>query len=106
MKILDIVVSKEPFDMIEAGIKKEEYREDKPYWIKRLVTLVYDGLKFSYKPKHFDYVQFRNGYKKDARKLLIEYKGIDIGKPNPDWTVGLFDGKKDVFRIKLGEIIK
>lgn len=37
-KVLKLVVSKQWFDMIAAGEKTEEYREIKPYWIKRLTT--------------------------------------------------------------------
>lgn len=35
-KVLTLTVSKEWFDMIVAGEKKEEYREIKMYWLKRL----------------------------------------------------------------------
>lgn len=37
-KVLPLTVSKQWFDMIAAGKKTEEYREIKPYWIKRLTT--------------------------------------------------------------------
>lgn len=37
-KVLSLTVSKQWFDMIAAGDKIEEYREIKPYWIKRLTT--------------------------------------------------------------------
>lgn len=37
-KILTLTVSKQWFDMIVAGEKNEEYREIKPYWIKRMTT--------------------------------------------------------------------
>ena len=36
MKALILAVRKEYFEQIKAGIKKEEYREIKDYWIKRL----------------------------------------------------------------------
>ena len=35
-KVLTLTVSKQWFDMIVADEKIEEYREIKPYWIKRL----------------------------------------------------------------------
>ena len=44
-KVLTITVSKQWFDKIVTGEKTEEYREIKPYWIKRLNTnceVVYD----------------------------------------------------------------
>ena len=37
-KVLTLTVIKQWFDMIAAGEKIEEYREIKPYWIKRLTT--------------------------------------------------------------------
>ena len=37
-KVLTLTVRKQWFDMIVAGEKTEEYREIKPYWIKRLTT--------------------------------------------------------------------
>ena len=35
--VLDLVLKKKWYDMIESGEKTEEYREIKPYWEKRLV---------------------------------------------------------------------
>ena len=40
MRILDLPLKKEWYEMIESGIKTEEYREIKPYWIKRLCNNV------------------------------------------------------------------
>ena len=37
MKTLHLTLNKKWFDMIAAGVKKEEYRSIKTYWIKRLV---------------------------------------------------------------------
>ena len=36
MRILSLPLKKEWYNMIESGIKTEEYREIKQYWIKRL----------------------------------------------------------------------
>lgn len=88
--ILYLNLKKQWFDMIASGEKKEEYREVKEYWTKRL-----DG-------KSYDQVHFRNGYSKDARTMLLECKGITIGEGNPKW--GGVIGHK-VFVIKLGEIL-
>jgi len=109
MKTLHLNVTKEFFDMIQSGVKKEEYREIKPYWENRLLTrcsvdytryLIND---LYYRPADFDLVEIKNGYQKNAPKLLFECKGIDIGKPNKEWIGAKFDGKDDVFIIKLGE---
>lgn len=80
--ILHLNVKKEFFDMIKNGEKKEEYREVKPYWIKRLLDIGIPNI--GYKAKGFDYIQFKNGYQKGAPTLLIECKGITIGKPNKE----------------------
>lgn len=37
MKTLYLTLKKKWFDMIVSGVKKEEYRESKVYWLKRLV---------------------------------------------------------------------
>ena len=103
--------------MIEIGIKKEEYREVKPYWIKRLcdefytdercVTCIQDhcleclnrnGRRYSCKP--FDVVRFSYGYTK--KTMDFEIKSILIGKGNSEW--GAPD--KEVFVIKFGKRIK
>lgn len=47
MKILDLVLKGKWYDMIASGEKREEYREIKPYWEKRLVD--YNGLRNYYR---------------------------------------------------------
>ena len=51
-KILDLPLKKEWYNMIESGEKKEEYREIKPYWIKRLTELKTTILPFSVNYTH------------------------------------------------------
>lgn len=36
------------YDMIESGIKTEDYREFKEYWFKRLANKKYKYVRFSY----------------------------------------------------------
>ena len=57
--------------MIESGEKKEEYRENNPYWQKRL-----NG-------KEFDTVTFTYGYTK--RKMTYKCHGIRKDVGNPKW---------------------
>ena len=38
MKILDLPLKAKWYDMIESGVKTDEYREIKPYWEKRLLN--------------------------------------------------------------------
>lgn len=60
--MLHLTLKKKWFDMILSGLKKEEYREMKPYWNKRLLG------------KTYDFICFRNGYSKHAPKIIIEFK--------------------------------
>lgn len=71
--VLNLVISKKWFDMILWGQKKEEYREIKPYWDKRL-------------SKDYTHVVFRNGYQKDSRNILKKLTSISKGIPDP--TIG------------------
>ncbi len=73
MKILHLTLKKKWFDEILAGTKNTEYREIKPYWTKRLLNE--DGT-----PIKYDFIYFRNGYSKDCRKMIVEYKGLNISK--------------------------
>ena len=41
--VLNLVVSKQWFDMIVSGEKTEEYRVIKSYWINRLIVAKYGG---------------------------------------------------------------
>lgn len=54
MDILHLTLKKKWFDLIKSGVKREEYREMKPYWHTRLLN------------KNYDAIRFRNGYSKDA----------------------------------------
>lgn len=87
-KVLTLSVKKEWFDKIVSNEKKEEYREIKPYWIKRLTTnseVVYDVVaetycgKVLYRP--YTHVLFINGYGDDKPRIEKEIMGITIGKP-------------------------
>ena len=109
------------FDLIHSGIKTEEYREIKPYWIKRLTKCKgnnsFDKTGFfcvkancwscltrtsiGFHPADYTHVHFRLGYAKEAPTMKFEISGFTIGCGNPDW--GGTD--KDVFIIKLGKRI-
>lgn len=83
--------------MIESGVKTEEYREIKTFWVRRLMTFSEDGginIRSDY-----THVRFRYGYTK--RTMLFELKEIDIDWGNPDWGA-----PEDMcFVLKLGEKI-
>ena len=97
MKVLHLTLKKKWFDMIASGEKKEEYREPKDYWFKRLTNDTYPITH-----KLFDVVQFKNGYAKNAPTITVEFKGIVIGKAKPEWSD---NWQGSVFAIKLGNII-
>jgi hypothetical protein len=90
MKILHLTLKKKWFDMIASGEKKEEYREVKDYWHSRLMF------------KEYDVVSFRNGYAKNAPKMLIEVRWIEICMGVLDWGA---PANEAVYIIKLGKIL-
>lgn len=71
--MLILPIKKKWYDMILSGEKKEEYREIKPYWTKRLMKLVgYEGgwymrleFPFSLYNEPLEVV-FKNGYAHNA----------------------------------------
>ena len=76
-KTLHLNLFRKYFDQIAEGNKTIEYRDKTEYWKKRLENREYDVIKF------------RNGYRKDAPTMLVEYNGYDI---------------TDRYEIKLGKI--
>lgn len=111
MKVLDLPLKKEWFEMIERGEKKEEYRTIKPYWCKRLGRCVFemcwirdsDGQCNFRKSVHnlnrlgYTHVRFRYGYTK--RTMLFTLDSIRIGIGKPEWGAPM---DKSVFILKLG----
>lgn len=118
MRILHLPLKKEWYEMIESGVKTEEYREIKPYWVKRLVSCTHECSNGHWSEKYyqcvlnckaverhlnipkFTHIKFSYGYTK--RTMAFELEKITIGKGNPEW--GAPDN--DVFIIKLGKICK
>lgn len=115
VKILDLPLKKEWYEMIERGIKKEEYREIKPFWEKRLLN--YKAIKANAKgiafkklvlglnfdacsefPRGYTHVRFRYGYTK--RTMLREIESITFGYGKPEWGAPT---DKQVFIIKFKE---
>ncbi len=122
MKTLHLTLKKKWFDMIASGEKKEEYREIKWFWLRRLTNiglfpptarieieckLTSENYKEIFKEykielKNFDIVQFKNGYAKDSPTVTVELKGIEISTARPEWSD---NWQGNLFIIKLGEII-
>lgn len=120
-KILCLPLKKKWYEMIESGVKTEEYRDLSAYWISRLTRygddeklngrLYADFLSTSpnvlklnieagiEKFADFDAIKFSYGYTK--RTMTFECKGITISRGKAEW--GAPDN--DVFIIKLGKRI-
>ena len=96
MKTLTLSLKKKWFDMIKAGIKKEEYREIKPYYEKRFLEPLSSRLfrKGETGVKPFDTLVFTLGYPKaddTERRLTFKNPRIRIGTGRLEW--GAVHGK-------------
>ena len=91
MRVLHLTLEKKWFDMILSGEKKEEYREIKEYWDKRLDH------------KSYDVVSFRNGYKKDSPRMTVEFHGHGWGSGMCQWGA---PENELVHIIKLGKVLE
>lgn len=101
---LELVLKYQWFDMIQEGVKLEEYRDITPFWIKRIFSLfgckltenraVYlahhtEVLK-SYlryhllEPRH-SLVRFQRGYTYNPPRLIKNIEYIRIGTGKPEW---------------------
>ena len=91
MKVLTLPVKKKYFEQIRDGTKKEESRECKPFWEKRLLS------------KEFDQVHITLGYPKagdSSRVLLFPWKGFQVKEIlHPEFG----HRKVKVFAIKLNK---
>jgi len=86
---LKLVLTRKWYEMILSGEKKEEYREIKPFWNKRL-------------NKKYDSVIFYHGYAKDRPCFEIECKGIEQSLGIIKWGA---KPKKVCWIIKLGDVL-
>lgn len=108
MRILDLVLTYHNYDMIDVGDKREEYRQIKPHWVRRLIPCTHECsnghwsakyLKcvFTCKAVHshmnyyskgirlgtYGYVRFHRGYSK--KTMLWSIKDISIGRGKKEW---------------------
>lgn len=118
MKTLCLPLKKEWYEMIESGVKTEEYREIKPYWVKRFfvyadgrrlnnsdaeylahnISVLYSALhEGTIKYINYTHVKFSYGYTK--RTMIYEIDCFTFGKGKPEWGAPT----ENVFIIKLGE---
>jgi hypothetical protein len=87
--MLHLTIKKKWFDMIAAGIKREEYREIKPHWDKQI-------------NKPHNVIRMRNGYSKDSPVLEVELLGVTRGVGRAEWGAP----ECEVYILKLGKILK
>lgn len=92
-KILHLTLKKKWFDMV-GNPKTEEYREDAAWIRSRLMHQ--NGTR-----KHYDVVQFRNGYSLDAPKKTFKFEGFKFGIGKKEWGAS----GTHQYIIKLGEQI-
>jgi hypothetical protein len=93
MRVLHLTLKRQWFEMIASGQKREEYREMKPYWHKRLMCA--NG--------KFDAIHFRNGYSRGARSMTVELRELRSGLGIVEW--GAPDGQ-EVYILRLGSILQ
>jgi hypothetical protein len=62
--VLKLNLHREYFAQIAAGTKRMEYRDQTPYWKRRLEN------------RHYDVIQFRNGYATKAPEMQVEFLGM------------------------------
>jgi hypothetical protein len=89
MKVLHMTLKKKWFDMIQSGVKKEEYREMKKYWHTRLLN------------REYDVIRFKNGYNPDSPEFDIEFNGLESGLGIAEWGAPDYP----VYIIKLGKVL-
>ena len=118
MKTLYLPLKKEWYEMIESGVKTEEYRDIKSYWVQRLTRYGNDKLNSILYAEFlasssevlmlnieqglmtfagYTHVKFSYGYTK--RTMTFEIESITIGKGKPEWGAPV----EEVFIIKLGK---
>ena len=118
------------FDQIYSGEKLEEYRDISKFWATQFLMKYYVAVgnqKSNYiwaymelamgdytlsnwysfagnlpAFKKFDTITFSNGYAKDRRQFVIEFKGFHLGQGNVAWGAVY---KEDYFILKLGKIL-
>lgn len=85
--MLILPIKKQWFDMIEEGIKKEEYREIKSYYTTRFKNIIgEENMQKVNKGEKIPlgYVLFKNGYSKNSPSF-VAHCSIHIGTGKSEW---------------------
>lgn len=80
---LNLILKREWYDLIEQGIKKEEYRELKQFWNKRFIN---GQIKIGgqlYKPSEI-FITFQLGYR-NPKFMHFECTGYEIRNGRSEW---------------------
>lgn len=115
MSTLKLVLKNHWFNEIKSGRKTHEYREVKPYWVQRIMMNVREQvymLNWVNNNGNYDEcpcwlyccnkVEFRNGYRKNAEKMLFWVKSINVVNGiDTDLKID-----KPVFDIELWDEVK
>lgn len=96
--ILHLTIKKKWFDLIASGRKTVEYRDDKEYWRRRLITTTGEI-------RPFREIHFRNGYRKDSPTMRVEWLGCEWVDFVP-WVKNGEDVTGPVFEISLGKVLE
>jgi len=91
-KVLHLTLTKKWFDRVSVD-KFEEYRDFGAWIVSRLFHK--DGKT----KKHYDLIQFRNGYSLTATKKTFKYDGFYFGIGKKEWGAS----GTHQYIIKLGE---
>lgn len=76
-RVLFMTLQRQWFDQIRKGVKKEEYREMKPYWKDRI-----EG-------REYDEIHFRNGYNPNSPAMRVQYLGYKIDQAGGRYVLKL-----------------
>ena len=109
--MLELILKRKWFDLIQSGEKKEEYRDITAYWCTRILTSPYhktygenmaESLPIGYYNSKHSKVRFRLGYGKNAPEMIFKISGVKVANPKPEWSM---PNPTKSFSIELGERI-
>lgn len=98
--MLILPIKKKWYDMIRDGVKKEEYREIKPYYTKRFQNIGLLSFMEDVPNLWTKKVMFRNGYSDDSPSFVADVR-LEIKEGKKEW--GAVPGTK-YYSLKIEEI--
>lgn len=90
MATLHLNLTKQWFEMIRSGIKRDEYRALTQFWKKRILLT------------RLDTVTFSNGYAQNRPQMVFSVRYISIGRGRPEWGA---DPDHDQIILHLGKML-